>query len=450
MNHRILYSIGRQSPRSNTDNLIRSLGSSLLVVPCKTTLPNGIRILSEHVAAAQSFALGVWIDVGSCDEAADEHGITHFIEHLAFRGTASPERTRSSLHIAYALESVGGYLNAFTTKDHTCYYARALNPHFMRSLELLSDLCQFPVFNSADIEKERAIILEEIKSLEDEPEELINDYMDEQLFGTGSSAHPYAHPISGTEHTIRAIQRVDIVRFHQRHYTNNRIIIAVSGNIHHDQLVRQVERVFSASSLSQASQRCIPEPQQRTSTIRYESTSAQQTHLSYAALIPYVANQTYYILAALNIILGDGMSSRLHQRIREKHGLCYTIYSALSEIRHSAILSIYACFEPEHYDKVYKLIRTEVTRIAEQPVRTAELRRAKEQLKSSLIMGLESLSGRMTLLAKSELYTGTFDSVKQKIALIESISSTDILTLAQCYLQEHYWHTVVLSPRHSP
>lgn len=414
--------------------------------PEKTTLKNGIRIVSERIPSALSFALGAWIDVGSCDETPDEYGITHFIEHLVFRGTASAERKRSSVQIANVLESVGGYLNAFTTKDHTCYYVRALDAHLVRSLELLADMCQYPVFKESDVEKERKIILEEMKSLEDEPEEMINDYLDESLFGKGKKAHPYSHPISGTVQTMNAITREDIVQFHQKHYTPERIIIAASGNIEHNWLVKEVEKIFHHTSKQSQPLRIVPSPKRRAASVYERTMPTQQMHFSQAALIPKMSDRDYYTLSALSIILGDGMSSRLNQVVREKHGLCYSIYSAISEIRQSVIFSIYAGFEPQQRENVGKLIHKELRRIAEEPVSKTELRRAKEQLKSSLIMGLESLSGRMTLLAKSELYLGRFESVEEKIAAIEAVSAQDILDLARRYLREEDWHTVCIIP----
>ena len=432
--------------RSSTSKTSAAERSSAITVPHKTTLANGIRVVSEELPLAQSFALGAWIDVGSCDESPAEYGITHFIEHLVFRGTAAEGRKRSSVQIANTLESVGGYLNAFTTKDHTCYYARALDAHLTRSLELLADMCLYPVFRDADVEKERNIILEEVKSLEEEPEEMMNDYLDELLFGKGAKAHPYAHPISGTAATMRSITKETIRDFHARHYTADRIVIAASGNIDHESLVRSVETLFAGSRAAEKPLRAIPVPKRRAASARESTMPTQQMHLSWGALLPEMTDHDYYTLSALSIILGDGMSSRLNQIVREKHGLSYSIYSALSEIRQSVIFSVYAGFEPVQREKVTSLITKELRLLLEKPVGKAELRRAKEQLKSSLIMGLESLSGRMTLLAKSELYLGRFESVAEKVSAIESIQEQDILALANAYFREQDWHTVCILP----
>lgn len=452
------YSLSRRSDSSASS---RSLGSSrrrerrtngelsrgFFPSPQKTVLPSGVRIVTGNVPLAQSFALGVWIDVGSCDEAPNEFGMTHCIEHLVFRGAASPLRKRSSSQIARSLESVGGYLNAFTTKDHTCYYARALNPHLRRALALLADMCLYPAFHEADLETEKSVIIEEIRSLEEEPEEMANDYLDESLFGKGARAHPFAHPISGSIASVQAIRREQIVDFHRRLYTADRIVVAAAGDIDHDKLVAEVERAFTGAPVpKKANARAVPIPLRRKAKEREVSMQTQQNHYAVAALIPAISDSDYYALSALNIILGDGMSSRLNQVVREKHGLCYTIYSALGEIRNSVITSVYASFEPSQSEKGEALIRKELRALAQKPVGAAELRRAKEQLKAALIMGLESLSGYMTTLAKSELYVGRFESLEEKIAAVESVRAEDILRIAETYFQEQHWHSVRIVP----
>jgi predicted Zn-dependent peptidase len=423
-----------------------------MMIPQKTILSNGVRVVSETLPTAQSFALGAWIDAGSRDEAAKQHGMVHFIEHLVFRGTEK----RTARKIANELESVGGYLNAFTTKDHTCYYTRALTEHFDLSLDMLADMCLHPLFREKDITKERGIIIEEIKSLQDEAEELITDHLDELLF----SKHPYAHPISGTAESLDNITKADIHDFHSTHYTADRIIIAAAGNIQHETLCRQVEQLF-ADAPKQHSQQRISSKQQhrRTSAPRAFKTPSrhkaafreieiptQQMHLSMGTLLPKPSDAEYYTMSALNIILGDGMSSRLNQVIREKHGLCYNIYSGTSEIGQSLIMSIYAGFEPSQRSKVETLITKELQQLLDKPITKQELRRAKEQLKSSLIIGLESLSGRMNLLAKSELYLGMFEEIEEKLTKIEAITADDILQIAQQYLSPDAWHTAVIIP----
>jgi predicted Zn-dependent peptidase len=429
----------------------------------KTLLSNGVRVVSETLPQAQSFALGVWIDAGSRDEEPQQHGMVHFIEHLVFRGT----QKRTSRKIANELESVGGYLNAFTTKDHTCFYTRALTQHFDLSLDMLADICLHPLFREQDIRKERSIIIEEIKSLQDEAEELITDHVDELLF----AQHPYAHPISGTAESLAQISKADIHAFHQTHFTTDRIIIAAAGNIRHETLCRQVEQLFAdapkknhpqshrpQSSKKRVSQsksavqelsapRAFTLPLRHKASVREVEIPTQQMHLCMGTLLPKPSDAEYYTLSALNIVLGDGMSSRLNQVIREKHGLCYNIYSGTSEIGQSLIMSIYAGFEPSQRKKVETLIAKEVQQLLDKPISKQELRRAKEQLKSSLIIGLESLSGRMNLLAKSELYVGMFEEIDEKLTKIEAITTDNILEIAHQYLSPDAWHTALIIPK---
>jgi predicted Zn-dependent peptidase len=357
------------------------------MTPHKTILSSGIRVVSEQLPAAQSFALGVWIDAGSRDETPKQHGMVHFIEHLVFRAT----KKRSSRQIANSLESVGGYINAFTTKDHTCYYTRALTQHFGLSLDILADICVNPVFREADIAKERSIIIEEIKSLEDEAEELITDYLDDIMFGK----HAYAHPISGTAASLAKIEKAHIHDFHQTNYTADRIIIGAAGNIDHDELCKSVEEFFAEVAPAVLTKkthgkRDFKLPPRRTAASVETAISTQQTHLCMGALLPQPTDADFYTLSALNIVLGDGMSSRLNQVIRERHGLCYNIYSATGEIGESLIMSIYAGCEPAQRGKVEKLINKELQGLLDKSIAKTELRRAKEQLKSSMIIGSPS------------------------------------------------------------
>jgi predicted Zn-dependent peptidase len=403
----------------------------------KTTLSNGVRVVTETMPLAQSFALGVWIDAGSGDEARNEHGMAHLLEHVVFRGT----QKRSALHIANYLESVGGYVNAFTTKDHTCYYTRALTEHFERSLDLLADIVANPLLRQADLEKERGIILEEMKSLEDEPEELINDYLDASLFGS----HALAHPISGSVRSLKQFDEQTLASFHACQYAAEHVIVAVAGNVQHDAVCRAAEKFLGHIQHSPARRRRAV-PKRRAATHSSRTKPVQQAHYLAGVMMPQVNDEEYYTLAALNVILGDGMSSRLNQSIREKRGLCYNVYSAVNDMRDCAVFSIYAAMEERNLRKTQDLITRELRALAETPVTKAELSRAKEQLKSSLIIGLEGLSGRMNLLAKSELYGSEYEEIEERVAAIERISDAQILALMDKYLRLDEWHTSSILP----
>lgn len=434
-----MKSSSQKLPRSAPRRALPSVAAPVIARRHKTTLPNGVRVLTEELPTAQSFALGVWIDAGSGDEAPAEHGMAHLLEHVVFRGT----QRRSARTIANYLESVGGYVNAFTTKDHTCYYTRALTPHFMRALDLIADIVARPTLLERDLDKERTIILEEIKSLEDEPEELINDYFDELLFG----AHPYAHSISGSESTLQGITVEAMQTFHHTHYAADRIIIAIAGNVRHEDACKAVEFFFGEVKPSTSrSVRRVPRKRSLQTRRKEYTTPVQQSHYTTGALLTGLSDADYYALSALNIVLGDGMSSRLNQSIREQRSLCYNVYSSVNDMQGCSIFSIYGAMEQSNMAKVERLVERELHAIVNTPIKTSELARAKEQLKSSLIIGLESLSGRMNLLAKSELYTGRYDEVEERIAAIDAVSAAQIQALVEERLPLASWHTVTMLP----
>ncbi len=411
-------------------------GNTALPVYMKSTLPNGVRVLTEEVPHVQSFALGIWVDTGSRDETAAQEGIAHFIEHLVFRGTAR----RSSRQIANYLEAVGGYVNAFTTKEHTCFYVRALSKYFEKVCSLLADVTLHPLFRAQDVEKERAIILEEMKSYDDEPEEIIFDHLEEVMFGK----HPLAHPIVGTARSVAAISAEDIAVFHRAKYSGANIIVAVAGNIPHAVVLSVVERLMSDVPLLPVQKRRAPRILPARSVEMYRP--IQQAHLALGAVTPGAAKDDYFTLAVFNTLFGEGMSSRLNQSVRERHGLAYTVNSSVTDMRDCCVLSVYAAMEPGSLAKTERLIQRELELLRTKEVGKAELRRAREQVKSQLIMSFESMSGRMHTLAKSELYTGAYDDVERTLAVVEAVDAQAISQLIRDWLAPERWHRVVLLP----
>lgn len=415
---------------------IRQPFTAAVPIYTKSTLPNGVRILTEEVPHVQSFALGIWVNTGSRDESVAQQGIAHFIEHLVFRGTAK----RSARQIANYLESVGGYVNAFTTKEHTCFYVRALSQHFNKICALLAETVLQPLFRPQDVEKERAIILEEMKSYDDEPEEVIFDYLDTIAFGT----HPLAHPIVGTPSTVAGISVEDINIFHREKYSGANIIVAVAGNIPHQMVHTAVERLMSEVPRFPVRQRRTPALRSARSMTLHKP--IQQAHLAMGAITPGAATNDFFTLAVLNTFLGEGMSSRLNQVIRERHGIAYTVNSSVADLKDCCMLSLYAAMEPGNLARTEKLIDREMATLRTKDVGKAELRRAKEQVKSQLIMSYESMSGRMHTLAKSELYVGEYDEIGQTLALIDAISAADVAALVHTWLAPERWHKVIMLP----
>jgi predicted Zn-dependent peptidase len=395
----------------------------------KTVLPNGVRVLSEFVPTVESFALGVWIDVGSRDETPTTIGIAHFMEHLAFRRTAK----RSSRSIAAEFESLGAYTNAFTSKEQTCFYVRALKPHFRKTLSLLAEITLQPAFHPADIEKERTVIIEEIKSYDDEPEEVIFDCGEKSLF----AHHPLGNPIAGTVESVAAISLNDICSFHADRYNATTMIIAISGNIEHSLAVKVAMQYFSHLPQSESIRRITPEllPAERVIINK----QFQQGHLLLSKRIPGVRSADRHCFSVMNTLLGDGMSSRLYQRIREKSGLAYSVYSSIQMMSDCGAIMLYAATEEKKVAKTETIIYEELTKLCETKITPKELRRAQEQSKSGIIMSLESMSSRMQTMGKSELEEGFHESIADTIERVEAVQSDDILRLAQEYLLPEGW-----------
>ncbi|MBI3260692.1 MAG: insulinase family protein [Ignavibacteriae bacterium] len=407
-----------RSPASNYSSTIE-----------KTVLPNGVRILSEFVPTVESFALGVWIDVGSRDETKDAVGIAHFIEHLAFRRTVK----RSSRNIAAEFESLGAYTNAFTSKEQTCFYVRALKPHFRRTLSLLAEITLQPAFHHADIEKERTVIIEEIKSYDDEPEEVIFDCGEKSLF----TNHPLGNPIAGTVESVSAILPNSIRTFHTERYNSSNIIIAVSGNIEHDLAVKVAMQHFAVLPESKPTERITPEilpPERVVITKQF-----QQGHLLLSKRIPGVRSEDRYCFSVLNTLLGDGMSSRLYQRIRERSGLAYSVYSSIQMMSDCGAIMLYAATEEKKVAKTEAMIYEELAKLCETKINPKELSRAQEQSKSGIIMSLESMSSRMQSMGKSELEEGFHESIATTIERVEAVTAEDILRLSHEYLAAGGW-----------
>ncbi len=400
-----------------------------------STFSNGLRLVSEHVGDARSFALGIWIDVGSRDETPQTAGVAHFIEHAAFRRSS----TRNSRQIAAQFESLGAYINAFTSKEQTCYYVRALTPHFQECLKLLSDVVLHPVFRESDIEKERGVILEELKSYEDEAEEVILDMVETLLFGN----HPLGAPIAGYAATVAKLSAKQIKEFHRRHYAPPRMLVAVASSLPHEEVLEMVENFFPRSAAkSHSFTRRVPKQKEAGRTLL--SRPFQQSHISLARRTGGVRHENRWAYSLLNTILGDGMSSRLHQRIRERLGVAYSLYSSLQLLTDCGVLSIYAGTERSTLKRTEKLIERELMDLYTKGVRRTELHRAKEQVKSSIIMGLESMSARMHSLAKAVLEEKRFEEVEASLAAIDAVSMEQMTALCRELCHPSEWSRVLI------
>lgn len=403
----------------------------------KTILANGIRVVTESVPHAHSAAIGVWIDAGTVDEPNGQEGIAHFIEHMVFKGT----KQRSIRDIAQSLESVGGYLNAFTSKEQTCYYARVQRAHAERALDVLADIALHATFPGEEIRKEQQVIVEEMRSAEDEPEEFIHDQFEAMLF----KGHPLGRMIVGTEGSIRSITKRQLRDFIRERYVASRLVVAVAGAIDHASVVGWVEKYFSSTPTTRSvrSSRSIPAERPNEHILRKP---IHQSHICVGVRTQAARHEARFVLSLLNVIVGDGMSSRLFQSIREVHGLAYAVYSSISLFKQAGVFTIYAGTDAEQSDRCLALINRELRKLRAAPPSRREIERAKQQLKGSILLGNESLTNRMNALARSELVFGKRETLEHVLARIDALTRDDLAEACDDVCDSDRFTRVVIAP----
>jgi predicted Zn-dependent peptidase len=402
----------------------------------RTVLDSGVTIVTEAMPNIRSLAIGFWFDTGSRDEPEELAGIAHFIEHMNFKGT--PRRSAAS--IARQIEGRGGHLNAFTSREYTCYYARIVDEQLSKAVDVLSDITQHSLFNPDEINKERKVILEELKNVEDTPDDLVFEHFFAQIFAD----HPMGRSVLGNRDTLNAINRDGLSDYRSMQYAGSRAVIAAAGSLDHNRIVRMIERRFN-KNIAPDRERIKPSDNSVIPRQNHHA-STQQAHIirGYRAF-PYNDPEKYTLLV-LNTLLGGGMSSRLFQEIREKHGLAYTVYSFLDTHLDSGIFGIYAGTEPEQAEKTLKMITRELDKLVRFPVSEQTLKRVKDQLKGNLILGLESPGTRMHRLAKSVLYNADWLTLDDIVSLINNVSSDDIQRIARQLFDKQTSYTTVLLP----
>jgi predicted Zn-dependent peptidase len=387
-----------------------------------TTLDNGIRIITEQMAHVRSVSLGVWIGTGSRRESSDENGISHFIEHMVFKGT----KNRSAEDIARSVDSIGGGLDAFTAKEMVSYNTKVLDEHLPLAFDVLADLVLCPLFRAEDIEKEKGVILEELKMEVDNPEYLLHEIFSSNFY----KDHPLGKPILGTKDTVRRFDRSMLYKYYSRIYSPANILITAAGNLEHRQLVDLAHERFHALRTSNRLGADRP-PAPHSRLVFRSKSSLEQVHMYMgvpAYPLPHEARFTCYVL---NTILGGGMSSRLFQNIREKQGLAYAVYSELSMYHDTGCMAIYAGTSLETASKVVECIMREFRDLKQALAPPDELRRAKDHLKGSFMLGLESTSSRMGNLARQELYFKRFFTLDEMIERIEEVTAEEVQRVAQ-------------------
>jgi len=393
----------------------------------RTVLDNGLRLLSEEVSGMASVTVGIWVENGSRDEEQHENGISHFLEHLFFKGT---ER-RSAANIAEEMDAIGGVLDAFTGKEYTCYYAHVLNEHLPLALDLLLDVFLHSQFPAEEIERERSVICQEIAQIEDAPDELVHDLFDLDFW----RGHPLSWPISGTAVTVSRLQRENFLRFLRRRYTPDRVLLAMAGGARHEQLVDAVADALGTLQGS-AIDYVSPPPTVRFGVYAHPR-NLEQTHLCLGTASVSQLAEEWFAAYLLNTSLGGGMSSRLFQEIREQRGLAYEVTSFLSSYRDTGCLGVYVATSAEWAREVVDIICSTLTRIATEGISEEELRRAKGHTKGGMLLGLETSEARMNRLARCEIYFRRYISPQEVVESIERVTLDDVQSLAsRCFRSE--------------
>jgi predicted Zn-dependent peptidase len=394
---------------------------------------NGIRVVTEQVPYAQSVSLGIWVDSGARDETDENAGISHFLEHLLFKGT---ER-RTALEIAEALDAVGGQLNAFTDKEYTCYYAKVLPEHTALALDVLADMLQNSVLDPEEIDREKDVVLEEIKRHEDTPDELIHDLFLTTLW----PGHPLGRSVIGRPEVIESLTRDQILAYLRQHYAPRRMVVAAAGNLRHEEIVRMVQEYLGG--LAGEAEPRSPVAPAFTAGDTCLKRSTEQVHFCLGTRGYTQHEDDRYALGILDAAVGGGMSSRLFQEVREKRGLCYAIGSYTASYREAGMFAVYAGTSPKNADTVRSLVQEELMKVAKDGLGEEELQRAKNQIRGAVLLGLDSMSGRMTRLGKSVLYYNRVISPFEVVEKVERVTPDEIRRVAEAIFGGDYAYAAV-------
>ncbi len=407
----------------------------------KSTLPNGLRIITETIPSVRSISVGIWVKIGSRWEKEPEAGITHFLEHMLFKGTD----TRTSFDISSSIEGTGGYLNAMTSSEYTCYYVRCLDSELKTAIDVLTDMVLHPKFPDEEIEKEKKVVIEEMKMYRDNPD----DFIFEEFIGQLYEQHALGRPIIGYESTVSGFKRDDLFKFVSDHYTPENLVVAVAGNADHDTVLELFEKYYK---------RPVPTSRNDSNGVKKDVLTPYRT--SRKTLVRPI-EQTHYIigkrglsssdperykLLLIQTILSGGMSSRLHQNIREKYGYCYSISAFIQSYLDTGVFGVYIGTDKDYLTHVKELIFKEFTKLKDVLVDEDELGQAKSQLKGKLLLSQESMSSRMNRLAKSEIYFDRFITLDELVESIDAVSAEDIRNYSREFFHEDEFTETVLLP----
>jgi predicted Zn-dependent peptidase len=404
----------------------------------RSELPSGIRVVSEVVPGQRSVSFGVWVAAGSRDEASERSGVSHFIEHLVFKGTPS----RSALAIAESFDAVGGDLNAYTTKEFTCFHARALGEDLPLCADTIADMVRNASLEPADVEAERSVVLEEIAMHEDTPDDIVFDVFCEEFW----PEHPLGRRVQGTTETIEAVPREVVFDHYRAHYATAGIVVAAAGAVDHAELVSLVTRAFGDSPVPRGRARRATAPPHARPALVVRERDIEQAHIVYGA--PGIAreDERRWALGVLNIAFGGGMSSRLFQEIRERRGLAYSVSSGNQGYAETGIYSVYAGCGPENARDVLDIVRAQIDDVVARGITDDELERAKGHLRGSLLLSLDEPGALMTHLGKSELLSDEILSADEMMRRIDEVGAGDVRAVAADVLGSNAWALTVLGP----
>ena len=389
-----------------------------------TTLPNGLRVVTESMDRLETTSIGVWVGVGARAESAEQNGVSHMLEHMAFKGTA----TRSARDIAEAIEDVGGHLNAYTSREQTAYYARVLGDDVPLAVDLLGDILQRSTFDPVELERERGVVIQEIGEVQDTPDDLVFDLLQEAAYPD----QPVGRSILGTVETVSSFSRESLAGYMGRHYAADAMVLAAAGKVDHKQLVDLAAHQFG--DLKPSTPAALSLAEYRGGEAR-ENRKFEQVHLTFGFPGVSFTDDRFFAMQVMSTILGDGMSSRLFQEVRENRGLAYSVYSFTAALMDGGLFGIYAGTSPDQIDELVTVIADEVRKMADN-VEPREFARARAQLKASTLMALESSSGRVEQMARQLLMFGRVIPLEEIVTRIDAVTTEAVTTAAALLLTE--------------
>ncbi len=404
----------------------------------RTELQNGIRIVTERMPFVRSVSIGVWVEAGTIDETIENNGISHFLEHILFKGTTS----KSAMEIASSLESLGGGINGSTGKEFTIYTAQVLDENVDIAIDVLSDLIQHPLFDKTDMELEKSVVIAEINHAQEDPEELLMDLFYQKIF----PEHPLGYFIYGSKENVQSFTQDDLIRYRQNLYTSNHFIFSAAGNIEHEEFVDLVARHISPTSLYSNNHRKSELPDSVKGMADFQINGFQQAHICLGGRTFGFNDERKYPLALMDVLLGGGMSSRLFQNIREKYGFAYSVYSFTDLMKNTGVWGTYMACAEDKADDALELLRSELLKLANYGVSNKELDRVKSQVKGNILLGLESSARRMRKIGENEYYTSPHLTLKEVLTKIMNVKPNEIKSLAQQYFDDSQYCTIVLKP----